>query len=457
MALEKFLFFFIQRRIKRMRKRIQKNDIAFLKKEITKITPKTTDYLLRFNIINGLKHAAKNSPYYRSLLQPILKELSFKNCKTIFRKIPFTTQEMVKEHPEQFLAVPREKIAALDFTYGSTGHRKVIYNSPWDLTAIINSYVLGFINCGLTEKEVVQIVYSFGIWGVANNILHATLKLGFLALPTGNYLSFQEQKEFIEKFGTTAILGTPSYIYNLAKEITLTPESKKKIKVIMMGGEGLPKHRRKVIEESLGGEIFLNYGLNELGGGIGSECKEHAGYHIFPNFLFEIVNPQTGEPVPDGEFGELVITTLKREAMPLIRYRTGDITRVLPEPCACGLPLPRIDYLKGRVDDRIVIGSAEKYYPSHFDEVLDPLEEVKDYWIEVTEEDGRDTLNVYILTNNGSGELEEKVIQKLLTIKSLKIDIEQTKTVNTPNIVFVSKAPPSAKRRRLVDKRKKGR
>jgi len=453
MLLQKLLSTFIQHKVKQLQKRIQNNDVNFIRKQIKKMNPKTIDLLLRFNIVNGLRHAANHSPYYKTSLQPLVKKLTLKNCKEIFNKLPFTTSEVVKEHPEQFLAIPKTEIAALDFTYGSTGRRKVIYNSKWDLTAIMNSYILGFINCGLTAEDVVQIVYSFGIWGLASNIQRALIKMDILALPTGNYLAFHEQQEFIEKFGTTALLGTPSYVYNLAREVNLSEKAKQRMKVIMLGGEGLPAHRRAVIEESLGGEVFLNYGMNELGGGIGSECSYHQGYHIFPNFVFEVVEPETGEAVEDGEYGELVITTLKREAMPLIRYRTGDITRIIPEPCPCGLPLPRIDYLKGRVDDRVIIGSAEKYYPFHFDEVLDTLEDIKDYWIEITNNNGKDVLNIFILTKNGSSDLEAKVIQKLNTIESLKIDIERTKTVEQPKIIFVTKTPLGAKRRRLVDKR----
>jgi len=140
--------------------------------------------------------------------------------------------------------------------------------------------------------------------------------------------------------------------------------------------------------------------------------------------------------------------------MPLVRYRTGDITRILEGDCECGLILPRIDELKGRTDDRVVIGAAEKYYPSDFDILFDEIEEIKDYWIEIISENDKDTLVINIYTNKPSNKLKEKVIQQLFTNDAIKIDVDTTKTVNMPKIIFVDKLPVGAKRRRLVDKRR---
>ena len=311
------------------------------------------------------------------------------------------------------------------------------------------------INCGMNETDIAQIVYSYGVWALASHIQDAARLIDVIVLPTGNYMNFQGQKKFIEEFETTVIFGTPSYVYNLAKEAKLSEKSKKRLKAILMGGEGLPEHRRKLIEEKLGGEVFLNYGLNEFGGGIGSECKAHSGYHIYPGSILEIVNPKTGELVEDGEWGELVLTSLTREAMPLIRYRTGDISRIIVGDCECGLKLPRIDYIRGRADDRVIIGAAEKYYPIVFDKLFDSIKEVQDYWIEITKDDEKDTMNIFILTKNDTKGLEQKIIDKLYTLDSIKIDIEVTKTVNEPKIIFVEELPnKNIKRRRLVDKRK---
>lgn len=440
--------------MKKLRKKLTNANQEFIKKQIKRINPRTLNLILKYNIVTGLKHAAKNSPYYKKILPSLIKDLNFKTAETIIEKLPFTSSVEISENSEQFLAIPKSDVVSIHFTYGTTGGKKTIYNSKRDMDLINYSYSLGFLNCDIDNSDIAQICYSYGIWGLAGNIQRALLQKDIIALPTGNYVNFEEQKEFIEKFNTTVLFGTPSYIYNLAREINLSEENKKKMKAILVGGEGLPEHRRKIIVERLGGEVFINYGLNEVGGGIGSECRYHNGYHIFPNVVVEIVDPKTGELVKKGEYGELVVTTIRREAMPLIRYKTGDITREIIGECECGLKLPRIDYLKGRADDRIVIGSAEKYYPITFDLLFDSISEVKDYWIEISTKDEKDHLKIFVLAKKPSDKLQEKIMGKFYSIDSIKIDIETTKTVNIPEIIFIDELPKGAKRRRLVDKRK---
>jgi len=437
-----------------MRKLLDRNDLISIQKQIEKYDSKKLALLKKYYIINSLKHIAKNSLYYKDKLPPQIRDIRFNNALDIFPKLPFTTSTEVSENSEQFLAIPKEDVVNIHFTYGTTSGKKTIYNSRWDMKQINHSYTLGFINCGITESDIAQLVYSFGVWGLAENIQRSLLGLGIVTLSTGNYINFQEQQQFIEKFGTTVIFGTPSYVYNLAQECDLPQKNKDKMKAILVGGEGLPEHRRTIIEERLGGEVYINYGLNEVGGGIGSECRLHNGYHVFPSPHIEIVDPKTGEPVDTEEYGELVATTLTREAMPLLRYRTGDMTRMLDGDCDCGLKLPRIDYLKGRADDKVIIGAAEKYYPINFDLLFDPIPEIKDYWIEISTKNDKDALLIYVLADKPSKKLEEKIIETCYSLDSIKIDIETTKTLNEPEVVFIDKLPKGGKRRRLVDKRK---
>ncbi|HUT80098.1 MAG TPA: AMP-binding protein [Candidatus Bathyarchaeia archaeon] len=444
----------IKMKLKRLQRKLTNNDQEFVKKQIRKLNPRTIDLTIKYYMVNGLKHAAKNSPFYRDKLAPLVKDLKIKTAYSIIQKLPFTTSQEISEDSSQFIAIPKDDITSVHFTYGTTGGKKIIYNSKRDMYIINYSYTLGFLQCDIDKSDIAQILYSFGIWALAENIQLALLNMGVVTLSTGNYVNFKEQQDYIEKFGVTTLFGTPSYIYNLAREIDLPEKNKKLMKAILVGGEGLPEHRRKTIEERLGGEVFINYGLNEVGGGIGSECNHHNGYHIFPTNYVEIIDPKTGQPVKKGEYGELVVTTLRREAMPLIRYRTGDITREILGECECGLKLPRIDYLQGRADDRVIIGAAEKYYPITFDLLFDSISEVKDYWIEIYTDDGKDLLKVYVLTNNPSEKLQKEILDKFYLIDSIKIDIETTKTVTVPEIIFIKELPKGAKRRRLVDKRK---
>ncbi len=454
MVPEKLLSAIIKNRLKRTQKKLSGNDLEVIKKELEKFDYTKLALVEKYNIITCLRHAARNSPYYKDKIPKLIEDLSYSTALSTIPRLPLTTSTAISENSKQFLAIPIEDVVNIHFTYGTTGGKKTIYNSRRDMRQINFSYNLGFINCEIVKTDIAQIVYSFGVWGLAENIQRALLNAGIITIPTGNYVNFQEQQEYIEKYGTNVIFGTPSYVYNLARECDLPQEYKERMKAILVGGEGLPEHRRKIIEERLGGEVYINYGLNEVGGGIGSECKCHNGYHVFPSAFLEIIDPKTGNPIEKEEFGELVVTTIRREAMPLIRYRTGDITRMLEGDCDCGMKLPRIDYLKGRADDRIVIGAAEKYYPINFDLLFDTIPEVKDYWIEVSTKNDKDYLKVFVFANKASKKLEQTIIDKLYTMDSIKIDISTTKTLCEPEIVFIDKLPKGGKRRRLIDKRK---
>ncbi|NHJ04521.1 MAG: phenylacetate--CoA ligase family protein [Candidatus Heimdallarchaeota archaeon] len=455
MSLDAIKSFIIEKRLQKIKNDLMDLDLDKVRKLITTTDMKLVDLGKKHNLIKSLKHCANNSPYYKESLPSLVYEANYNNVYSIIEKLPLTSSAEMSRNPDQFLAIPKSDVFGVHFTYGTTGGKKIIYNSKLDLDVINFSYAMGFINCGITKEDIAHIVYSFGIWGLASNLFNALRNLGIITLPVGNYATFQEQKEFIEKFGTTFLFGTPSYVYNLSRDIELSQTSKDRMKAIMVGGEGLPNHRRKIIEENLGGEVFMNYGLNELGGGIGSECERHNGYHMFTNTYFEIIDPKSGDLVEKEEYGELVLTSLARKAMPLIRYRTGDITRAIEGECECGLKLPMIDYLKGRADDRIIIGAAEKYYPIVFDQLLDPIKEIKDYWIEVENENEKDTMRIFVLTDKPSNALEEKIREILYSNNSIKIDVFTTKTVNEPEIIFIDQLPnKNAKRRRLVDNRK---
>jgi phenylacetate-CoA ligase len=454
MAFEKILTFIVKRRLKKLQRKLTNADQEYIKKQLKRLNPRLLELIKKYFTLTAIRHAAENSPYYKKTLPPLIKELNFKNAVDIIEKLPLTTSAEISENAEQFLAIPKSDVTYIHFTYGTTGGKNTIYNSKRDMGAINYSYALGFLQCDIDSSDIAQICYSYGVWALAGNIQRALMNMDIVALPVGNYVKFEEHKQFIEKFNTTVLFGSPSYIYNLARLIDLSDENKKKMKAILVGGEGLPEHRRKIIEERLGGEVYINYGLNEVGGGMGSECKCHNGYHIFTSFIIEIIDPITGERVEKGKYGELVVTTIRREAMPLIRYRTGDITREIIGECECGLKLPRIDYLKGRSDDRIVIGSAEKFYPITFDLLFDSLPEVKDYWIEIVTKDEKDHLMTFVLADSPSDELKEKILEKFYSVDAIKIDIETTKTVAKPEIIFIDELPKGTKRRRLVDKRK---
>lgn len=372
----------------------------------------------------------------------------------LLKDLPFTYPKEVSGCSKSFLSVPLSNVAAYHFTAGTTGKRKLIYVTRKDLDLIVYNYSLGLMTNSLDTNDVAQIMYSFDIWQLGLIFQEAFRRIGVKAIPTGNLISFQEQQNFIEEYGVNVLAATPSYVYQLARAVDLKGSARENMKAIMLGGEDLSNHRRGIIQSSLGGEVFLGYGLMELGGGVASECKMHNGYHISTTVVPEVVDVKTGETVEKEEYGELVLTSLDREAMPLIRYRTGDTTRFIDGVCECGLKLPVIDYIKGRLDDRVTLGTAEKYYPVVFEELFEDVEEIIDFQIEITTINGRDDLTIRVYTEKASKDLEDEIKRKILSVNSLKIDIEKTKTINPPKVIFTKQLNHQNKKKTIFDNRK---
>ncbi|MEM2110057.1 MAG: AMP-binding protein, partial [Candidatus Odinarchaeota archaeon] len=392
----------------------------------------------------------------REWLSALIRKLNFNNCLTLLEEFPFTNPEDVSRNPMSFLSVPLTDIVGFHFTAGTTGKRKLLYVTKEDLDLIVYNYSLGFLWSGIGQSDIAQIMYSFDIWQLGLLFQDAFRRLGVKTIPTGNLITFREQQNFIEEYNVSVLAGTPSYIYQLARAIDLQNSVRERVKAVMLGGEGLPKTRREYIQDRLGGEVFLGYGLMEIGGGVASECSMHNGLHISTTVIPEIVDIKTGERVGVEEYGELVLTSLDRYGMPFIRYRTGDVTRFIDGVCDCGLILPRIDYIKGRLDDRVTLGTAEKYYPIVFEELFESIEEVIDFQIEVTGVDGRDGLKILVKADKPSKDLERKIIGKLYSVSGLRNDIEKTKTINRPKIVFTNQLENYPKRKIIIDKRRAG-
>ncbi|MHA1665084.1 MAG: phenylacetate--CoA ligase family protein [Candidatus Njordarchaeales archaeon] len=446
--------FIVDQMLRRVSSKLLRMSYEEVKKRITKIDWKTIQTIQKYKLLKTLRFAAQNSPYYRDKIKSISKKISSGNMFDVLRQLSFTTPAEVSRDPESFLAIPYSDVITFHFTAGTTGKRKKIFLSKKDLDKLIYYYSLGFVIHDLNKLDVAQIMYSFGTWQVGNMFQEACERIGLKYLPTGNHISFKEQEESMKEFKVTITLGTPSYIYRLASEIELPTTIRDNMKFHLLGGEPLSKKAKHAIESNLGGEVYMGYGLMEFGGGFSSECEYHQGYHIFPSVYPEIIDIKTGELVEKEEWGELVLTSLDKQAMPLIRYRTGDITRFIDGECECGLKLPRLDYIRGRTDDRITIGTAEKYYPIVFDEIFDSIDTVKDYQIVVLRENGRDLLKVFVVANSPSDKLKQEILRKFYEIETLRIDIESTRTVSPPEIIFVNSIEKKGlKERKIIDKR----
>ncbi len=451
--LEKIATYIIDRKLRDLRHKLSELDSEKTRRILKKVNANIIDKIIKYKFYKTLKHCSVDSPFYKKKLTNLMRELNYKNCLSILETLPFTYPEDVSRSPSSFLTVPLTDIAAFHFTAGTTGKRKLLYVTREDLDLIAYNYSLGFLWNGINRNDIAQIMYSFDIWQLGLLVQDAFRRIGVKTIPAGNSITLREQQNFIEEYNVNVLAGTPSYIYQLARAIDLKNSAKEHVKAIMLGGEGLSKTRRNYIQNRLGGEVFLGYGLMEIGGGVASECSMHNGMHISTTTIPEIVDIKTGEPVGLEEHGELVLTSLDRYGMPFIRYRTRDVTRFIEGDCDCGLKLPRIDYIKGRLDDRVTIGTAEKYYPIVFEELFEQITEIIDFQIEITNLDGRDNLKILVKADKPSKDVERKIIEKIYSISGLRNDIEKTGTINPLQIVFTDELEKSPKRKIIIDKR----
>ncbi len=295
------------------------------------------------------------------------------------RKLPYTTKDDLRgAYPFGLNAVPQSEVVRLHSSSGTTGNPVVVCHTKKDLDIWANRVARCMYMVGLRNTDVFQNTSGYGMFTGGLGIHNGAERLGALMVPaaTGNS---PRQIKFITDFGTTAIHAIPSYAVRLAevfKEQGIDPRETS-LKTLIIGAEPHTEAQRRKIEDLLGVKAYNCFGMSEMSGpGVAFECQEQNGLHIWEDsYLFEIVNPETLEPVEDGEVGELVLTTLDREAMPLIRYRTRDLTRVLVGDCPCGRTHRRLDRLKGRSDDMFIVKGVN-IFPMQIEKILLQFEEV---------------------------------------------------------------------------------
>ncbi|MCF0208001.1 MAG: phenylacetate--CoA ligase [Bacteroidaceae bacterium] len=403
-----------------------------------------------------VKHCM-NSPFYKKRFEEA--GLTPDDIQTLddVRKIPFTTKQDLRDtYPFGIASVPLEQCTRLHSSSGTTGNPTVILHTSQDLDEWANQVARNLWMVGLRPTDVFQNSSGYGMFTGGLGFQYGAEKMGMLTVPAaaGNSL---RQIKFIKDFGTTAIHAVPSYLTRL-KEVMdqegVDPRRDTKLKVFAIGAEPHSEEQRKRIEEMFGVKAYNSFGMSEMcGPGVGFECKEQNGLHFWEDYyIVEIVDPETLEPVPDGEIGELVLTTLRREAMPLLRYRTRDLTRVLGRTCACGRNHVRIDRMKGRSDDMIVLKGVN-IFPIQIEKILMQFPELaSNYLITLTTDADNDNMTVEV-------ELEELFTddyQRLIALEKRIKRALKDEILLTPHVKLVAKGtlPVSdGKAVRVVDKR----
>ena len=342
-----------------------------------------------------------NSPFYRErFAREGLKPSDIKTLDDI-RKIPFTTKQDLRDtYPFGIASVPLEQCARLHSSSGTTGNPTVILHTKKDLEEWANAVARCLWMVGCRPNDVFQNASGYGMFTGGLGFQYGAEKLGMLTVPAGAGNTLRQIKFFTD-FGTTVVHAIPSYasrIFEVMQEKGIDPRKDTKLRTLVIGAEPHSEDTRKRIEEMLGVKAYNSFGMSEMcGPGVAFECPEQNGMHIWEDYyIVEIVDPDTLEPVPDGEVGELVLTTLKREAMPLLRYRTRDLTRILPGECPCGRHHKRLDRMKGRSDDMIILKGVN-IFPIQIETILMQFKELaSDYLITLETKESNDAMTVEV-------------------------------------------------------------
>jgi phenylacetate-CoA ligase len=349
-------------------------------------------------IRNQLRHAL-SSPFYAAKFIRAGIDVNDLHTQKDFEKLPFSDKaELRNVYPLGLQAVPQRDIVRVHSSSGTTGQAVIIPYTRRDIDDWSVMMCRCFELCKLTDEDRIQITPGYGLWTAGIGFQAGCERLGAMSIPTGPG-NTERQLQMMLDLRTTALCATSSYALILAEAAEeRNLRDKLSLRCGIIGSERWSDSMRCRIEKGLGIELFDIYGLTECyGPGISNECSRHEGLHYFDDYLyFEIIDPDTGLTLPNGEFGELVITTLRKEGAPLIRYRTHDITRILPQPCTCGSPFPRHDRIIGRTDDMIKI-KATSMYPAQIDTLLSGVAGTgSEYKVVLDRENGRDQMTVQV-------------------------------------------------------------
>ena len=376
-----------------------------------------------------------NIPFYHERLQAA--GVTGDKIKTLsdIQYIPFTTKDDIRDnYPFGMMACPMKDVVRIHASSGTTGKPTVGVYTQKDIDTWAELIARIGAASGVTNEDIIQISFGYGLFTGALGLHYGLERLGATVIPASSG-NTQKQLMMFRDFGVTGLVATPSYALYLGEMVKESPypSSAYKLRIGLLGSEGCTEEMRTQIEKNLHMFVTDNYGMTELGGpGVSGECELRCGLHFAEDhFLPEIIDQDTLEHKAPGEVGELVVTTLSREGMPVLRYRTKDITRINYEPCACGRTHARMDKVMGHTDDMLIIKGVN-VFPSQIESVLVGMEHVgPHYQLIVRKKNFLDTLEVKVELNNGEllqsyGELEavqHKIHDRLKSVLGLETKV----------------------------------
>lgn len=438
-----------------------KTRIMFFQKEIETASRAEIEDLQLKKLKALVKYCSDNVPFYHKRLAEAGVTADKIKVLSDIQYIPFTTKDDIRDnYPFGLFAAPMKNIVRIHASSGTTGKPTVVGYTKDDLEMWSDCVARLCVAAGVTDEDIIQIAFGYGLFTGALGLHYGLEKIGATVVPTSSG-NTEKQVMLMKDFGTTGLVSTPSYalyIGEVAERMGIAREDLK-LRLGLFGSEGCTNEMRSQIESAL--DLFAtdNYGMSELiGPGVAGECNLRAGMHVAEDhFLPEIINSKTGEVLPRGETGELVITTLSKQGIPILRYRTKDISRLNYEPCACGRTHCRMDKIKGRTDDMLKIRGVN-VFPSQIESVIMTIPQIAPHYQLVVDTNGiLDTLEVRVELQDSSlleqfSELEalkKTIHHKLQTVLGISCKISL--------VEYQSIERTAGKAKRIIDLRNNGR
>ena len=425
--------------------------------EIETASRERLDEIQSERLVAQVKHVWDNVPYYRKKMEDAGVTPDDIKSKDDLKKLPFVTKADLREaYPYGLLAKPLSECVRIQSTSGTTGKRVVAFYTQNDIELWEECCARAIVAAGGTEDDVCQVSYGYGLFTGGPGLNGGSHKVGCLTIPTSSG-NTERQIMFIKDLNATILCCTPSYAAFLGEsmsEMGMGPDDIP-LKAGIFGAEAWSEEMRQDIQKTLGIKAYDIYGLTELSGpGVSFECCEQNGMHINEDhFMAEIIDPDTGEVLPDGEQGELVFTSITKEAFPLLRYRTRDICTLSHKKCSCGRTLVKMTKPRGRTDDMLIIRGVN-VFPSQIETVLLANGYPANYQIIVDRVNNTDTLDVHVemtseMFTDNMGEIEKKQKELVDGLKSM-LGIKAKVTLVAPKSIVRSEG----KAVRVIDNRK---
>jgi phenylacetate-CoA ligase len=413
---------------------------------------------LQTRLLKSSLGRASRSKFYAERFKTIGLDPELVSSLEDFHRIPFTVKKDLRQsYPYGLLCEPKDRILRMHSSSGTTGQAIAVFYTKADLELWADLLARCMYMAGARPSDTFQNLSGYGLFTGGLGFQYGAERLGMLTIPSGAGNS-RRQIQIMRDFSTSVIHIIPSFLLllmDVLKEMQVDPQKELSLKIAFVGAEPYSQEVRKRLESFYGIKVYNSFGLSEMNGpGVAFECPHQNGMHIWEDaYIVEIIDPETLQTVPDGQYGELVMTTLQREAMPVLRYRTGDLTRILPGECGCGRVHKRIDRIQGRTDDMFIIKGVN-IFPMQVEQVLMNIPEVgNNYVILLTKEHDIDNMVVRVEMTDSVFVEDMRVLERVR--KRITHDLKNELLV-TPRVELVepNSLPRSeGKATRLIDQR----